>query len=102
MKNFDISNLKLFDVTEFLLRFGDPFDHLRDLFGDGFGKFRTGREQNIFHKQVNLKDCELTSVSPTYSTDEDIIEVSKYIYWKSGLHRLFLIWFGSTFQLYER
>jgi len=32
-------------------RFGDPFDHLRDLFGSEFGKFRTGRDQNIFHKQ---------------------------------------------------
>ena len=28
--------------------------------------------------------------------------MSKYIYGKSGLHRLFLIWFGSTFhQLYK-
>jgi len=32
-------------------RFGDPFDHLRDFFGDGFGRFRQNRDQNIFHKQ---------------------------------------------------
>ena len=29
--------------------------------------------------------------------------MSKYIYWKSGLHRLYLIWFGSTFhQLWNK
>lgn len=33
-------------------RFGDPFDHFRDLFGEGFGRFRSNnKEQNIFHKQ---------------------------------------------------
>ena len=37
----------------FFSRFGDPFDHLRDFFGDGFGRFRQNRDQNIFHKQVS-------------------------------------------------
>ena len=29
-----------------------------------------------------IKNIMMISVSPTYSTDEDIIEMSKYIYWK--------------------
>ena len=33
-------------------RHGDPFDHLRDLFGDSFHSFRSGNSrENIFHKQ---------------------------------------------------
>ena len=33
-------------------RHGDPFDHLRDLFGDSFHSFRSGNtRENIFHKQ---------------------------------------------------
>ena len=33
-------------------RHGDPFDHLRDLFGDSFHNFRSGNtRENIFHKQ---------------------------------------------------
>lgn len=33
-------------------RFGDPFDHLRDLFGDNFNSFKAGgNKENIFHKQ---------------------------------------------------
>merc|ERR1719378_742080 len=33
-------------------RHGDPFDHLRDLFGDSFQNFRSGHaRENIFHKQ---------------------------------------------------
>jgi len=33
-------------------RFGDPFDHLRDLFGDNFNQFKQGgNKENIFHKQ---------------------------------------------------
>jgi len=33
-------------------RFGDPFDHLRDLFGDNFNSFKSGSsKENIFHKQ---------------------------------------------------
>jgi len=33
-------------------RFGDPFDHLRDLFGDNFNNFKQGgNRENIFHKQ---------------------------------------------------
>ena len=34
-------------------RFGDPFDHLRDLFGDNFNSFKQGggARENIFHKQ---------------------------------------------------
>ena len=33
-------------------RFGDPFDHLRDLFGDNFNQFKQGgNRENIFHKQ---------------------------------------------------
>lgn len=33
-------------------RFGDPFDHLRDLFGENFNSFKQGgTRENIFHKQ---------------------------------------------------
>lgn len=33
-------------------RFGDPFDHLRDLFGENFNSFKQGgNRENIFHKQ---------------------------------------------------
>jgi DnaJ family protein C protein 16 len=33
-------------------RFGDPFDHLRDLFGENFNNFKQGgTRENIFHKQ---------------------------------------------------
>ena len=33
-------------------RHADPFDHLRDLFGDSFHSFRSGNaRENIFHKQ---------------------------------------------------
>jgi len=35
-------------------RYGDPFDHLRDLFGENFNSFKSGSggsKENIFHKQ---------------------------------------------------
>lgn len=34
------------------------------------------------------------SGSQTLSTDEYIVETSKYIYWKVVSYRLFQVWFG--------
>jgi len=49
-------------------RFGDPFDHLRDLFGDNFNQFKQGgNRENIFHKQsVTYKAYANTLVPNSY------------------------------------
>lgn len=49
-------------------RFGDPFDHLRDLFGDNFNNFRAGgNKENIFHKHsVTYKAYANTIVPNSY------------------------------------
>jgi len=49
-------------------RFGDPFDHLRDLFGDNFNSFKSsGSRENIFHKQsITYKAYANTLVPNSY------------------------------------
>lgn len=49
-------------------RFGDPFDHLRDLFGDNFNSFKQGgNRENIFHKQsITYKAYANTLVPNSY------------------------------------
>jgi len=49
-------------------RFGDPFDHLRDLFGDNFNNFKSsGNRENIFHKQsITYKAYANTLVPNSY------------------------------------
>jgi DnaJ family protein C protein 16 len=49
-------------------RFGDPFDHLRDLFGDNFNSFKSnGNRENIFHKQsITYKAYANTLVPNSY------------------------------------
>jgi len=62
-------------------RFGDPFDHLRDLFGDGFGRFRAGREQNIFHKQsVTYKAYSNTLVPSSFKQPHLILFYSDWCF----------------------
>ena len=49
-------------------RHGDPFDHLRDLFGDSFHSFRSGNtRENIFHKQsITYKAYTNTIIPSSY------------------------------------
>jgi len=62
-------------------RYGDPYDHLRDLFGEGFGKFRAGREQNIFHKQsVTYKAYSNTLVPSSYKQPHLILFYSDWCF----------------------
>ena len=49
-------------------RHGDPFDHLRDLFGDSFQSFRSGGgRENIFHKQSITYKAYTNTVVPNSS-----------------------------------
>jgi DnaJ family protein C protein 16 len=58
---------KKHDYTQYN-RFGDPFDHLRDLFGDNFNSFKQGgNRENIFHKQsITYKAYANTLVPNSY------------------------------------
>jgi hypothetical protein len=50
-------------------RFGDPFDHFRDLFGEGFSRFKSNKEQqNIFHRQEGLQDNMYCTVFQIFNT----------------------------------
>ena len=49
-------------------RHGDPFDHLRDLFGDSFHNFRSSNaRENIFHKQSITHKAYTNTVLPNSS-----------------------------------
>ena len=49
-------------------RHGDPFDHLKDLFGDSFQNFRSGNtRENIFHKQSITYKAYTNTIVPNSS-----------------------------------
>merc|ERR1719410_2743431 len=49
-------------------RHGDPFDHLRDLFGDSFHNFRSSNaRENIFHKQSITYKAYTNTIVPNSS-----------------------------------
>ena len=58
-------------------RHGDPFDHLRDVFGDSFHSFRSGNaRENIFHKQ----SITYRAVSMFSRMANRMIEISEILY----------------------
>jgi hypothetical protein len=60
-------------MSNVFARFGDPFDHFRDLFGEGFSRFKSNKEQqNIFHRQAGLqKNCTTIPVPWYLSADTE-------------------------------